>query len=156
IGWPVEHSRSPAMMNAAFEALGLDATMSPRGVPPDQLAGAIAELRALPALGASVTIPHKEALLALADDLTADVVAIGAANCLQFDRGRVIAHNTDAAGFADSLPSKPHHAVILGAGGAARAVAYALRDVHVEVVARRPAEWTASRPWSELASALAG
>ena len=102
----------------------------------------------------SVTIPHKEAVLALADDASEEARAIGAANCLQFRDGRVIAHNTDAGGFADSLGFTPHRAIVLGAGGAARAVAYALRTSNVAVVARRPATWTASHAWSELPALL--
>lgn len=164
LGWPIEHSRSPAMLNAAFRALGLDATMSPRAVPPDQLANTIAELRALPALGASVTIPHKEALLALVDEVSPEARAIGAANCLQLADGRVIAHNTDAAGFADSLGFTPRNAVILGAGGAARAVAHGLvttsldagsrTATRVSVVARRLVSWIASHAWSDLPALL--
>jgi shikimate dehydrogenase len=150
LGWPIEHSRSPAMLNAAFRALGLDATMSPRAVHPDDLARTLDELRAVPALGASVTIPHKEALLALVDEVAPEARAIGAANCLEFRDAKVIAHNTDAGGFADALGFVPRHAVVLGAGGAARAVAYALRDIRVDLVARRPASWTHSRAWSEL------
>lgn len=169
LGWPIAHSRSPAMLNAAFRALGLDATMSPRAVPPEDLSRVIGELRALPALGASVTIPHKEALLALVDEIAPEARAVGAANCLEFRDGKVIAHNTDAGGFADSLGFSPHHAVILGAGGAARAVAYGLATgaitdgagagsraaTRVDVVARRPASWIASHAWSELPALLA-
>ena len=151
IGWPIEHSRSPAMLNAAFRALGLDATMEKRAVPPDELARFV---RSEKALGMSVTIPYKEAVLALADDASEEARAIGAANCLQFRDGRVIAHNTDAGGFADSLGFTPRRAVLLGAGGAARAVAYALRGGHVSVVARRPATWTASHAWDELPALL--
>ncbi|MBV8761800.1 MAG: shikimate dehydrogenase [Deltaproteobacteria bacterium] len=151
IGWPIEHSRSPAMLNAAFAHLGIAATMERRAVAPDDLAGF---LRSTPALGMSVTIPHKEAALALADDATADARAIGAANCLEFRDGKVIAHNTDAPGFSDSLGFTPRRAIVLGAGGAARAIAYALRRSNVAVVGRRPAIWTASHAWSELPALL--
>lgn len=174
LGWPIEHSRSPAMLNAAFRALGLDARMCARAVRPEDLARALGELRALPALGVSVTIPHKEALVALADVVSPEVRAIGAANCLELAGGNVIAHNTDAAGFVDSLGFTPRHAVILGAGGAARAVAHGLLArsplatgrsprttasspmmTRVEVVARRPASWTNSHAWTELPARLA-
>jgi shikimate dehydrogenase len=155
LGWPVEHSKSPPMIDAAFRALGIDASMQRIGVPPDRLADAIAELRALPAIGASVTIPHKSAVIPLCDAHTPEVEAIGAANCLEFRDGKVIAHNTDAGGFVDSLGFSPRHAVILGAGGAARAVAYGLSGTHVVVVARRPATWVASHPWNELPHLLA-
>jgi shikimate dehydrogenase len=155
LGWPIEHSKSPPMIDAAFRAMGIDATMTRIAVPPERLAEVIAELRALPAIGASVTIPHKSAVIPLCDAHTPDVDAIGAANCLEFRDGRVIAHNTDAGGFVDSLGFTPRHAVILGAGGAARAVAYGLRGGHVAVVARRPATWITSHAWSELAHVLA-
>lgn len=155
IGWPIEHSKSPPMIDAAFRAMGIDATMTRIGVPPERLAEAIAELRALPAIGASVTVPHKSAVIPLCDVRSPAVESIGAANCLEFRDGRVIAHNTDAGGFVDSLGFSPRRAVILGAGGAARAVAYGLRDIHVAVVARRPATWIASHAWSELAHLLA-
>lgn len=151
IGWPIEHSRSPAMLNAGFAALGIAATMEKRAVAPADLARFV---RGEPALGMSVTIPHKEAVLALADDASEDARAIGAANCLQFRDGRVIAHNTDAGGFSDSLGFAPRRALVLGAGGAARAVAYALRTSNVAVVARRPATWIASHAWSELPALL--
>jgi shikimate dehydrogenase len=143
------------MIDAAFRAMGIDATMTRIGVPPERLADAIAELREGPAIGASVTIPHKSAVIPLCDAHTPDVAAIGAANCLEFRDGRVIAHNTDAGGFVDSLGFTPRHAVILGAGGAARAVAYGLRGGHVAVVARRPATWITSHAWSELPHVLA-
>jgi shikimate dehydrogenase len=143
------------MIDAAFRAMGIDATMTRIGVPPERLADAIAELREGPAIGASVTIPHKSAVIPLCDAHTPEVEAIGAANCLEFRDGRVIAHNTDAGGFVDSLGFTPRHAVILGAGGAARAVAYGLRGGHVAVVARRPATWITSHAWSELPHVLA-
>ena len=68
LGWPVEHSRSPAMLNAAFAATGIDAVMVKRAVAPGQLAAEVAALRALPMLGASVTVPHKLAAHALCDE----------------------------------------------------------------------------------------
>jgi len=143
------------MINAALRAMGIAAEMQPLAVRPGDLARVIGELRAQAPLGASVTIPHKEALLALCDELAPEVRAIGAANCLEFRDGRVIAHNTDAGGFVDALGFSPRHAVLLGAGGAARAVAYGLSGIHVDVVARRPAGWVASHAWSELPHLLA-
>jgi shikimate dehydrogenase len=150
IGWPIAHSKSPPMINAAFRAMGIQATMFAHAIRPEDLADAIEVAREQAPLGMSVTIPHKEAVIALCDERSADVEAIGAANCLEFRDGKVIAHNTDAGGFVDSLDVQPRHAVILGAGGAARAVAYGLRASHVDVVARRPATWVASHAWSEL------
>nr|HEX4315769.1 hypothetical protein [Kofleriaceae bacterium] len=161
IGWPVEHSRSPQMLNAAFAAAGVDAALVPLGVPPDALPAAVATLRAIGALGASVTTPHKLAALALCDELAPEAFAIGAVNCLRIADGRVIGHNTDGPGFADAIAAAgvaaPGHAVLLGAGGAARAVAHGLRSLHAttEVVARGACAWCTPTPWAELAAALA-
>jgi shikimate dehydrogenase len=156
IGWPVTHSRSPQMFAAAFAASGIDAAMIPIGVPPEKLADAIAGLRAMRVLGASVTAPHKLAVHALCDELSDAARTIGAVNCLQLLGDKLVGHNTDSDGFIDGLRATgcvPGHAVILGAGGAARAVAYGLLDR--EIVARRDASWTQTTPWSELAAAFA-
>jgi shikimate dehydrogenase len=161
IGWPIAHSRSPQMLNAAFAATGIDAVLVPLGVPPDALPAAVATLRAIGALGASVTTPHKLAALALCDELAPEAFAIGAVNCLRVHDGRVIGHNTDGPGFADALVAAgvaaPGHAVVLGAGGAARAVAHGIRSLHgtTEVVARGACSWTEPTPWADLAAALA-
>jgi shikimate dehydrogenase len=155
IGWPVEHSRSPQIVNRAFEIAGIDAVFVPIGVPPAGFAPVIAGLRAMRALGASVTVPHKLAAAALCDDLTPAARAIGAANCLQFDGDRLVGHNTDEVGFLDGLRASGFdrseaRAVVLGGGGAARAIAYALRGGRVDVIARHPEQvmWTRARPWS--------
>ena len=160
LGWPVDHSRSPQMLNAAYAELGVDAVMVPIPVRPEDFAAVIAGLRAAHCVGASVTIPHKIAAAALCDDLTPAAKAIGAVNCLQFgddtDPKRLIGHNTDESGFLDGLVEagyspKGKRAVILGAGGAARAVAYALRGGRaIEVIARRPEKisWARAWPWT--------
>lgn len=157
IGWPVEHSRSPQMFEAAFAAAGVDAVMIPIGVPPASLASIVGALRAMRALGASVTVPHKVAAAALCDELSPAAREIGAVNCLQIQDDRLIGHNTDAGGFCDALVAAGFapagkRCVILGAGGAARAVAYGLEAAHagaIDVIARSPAQvsWTAARPW---------
>ncbi|MBA3455637.1 MAG: shikimate dehydrogenase [Deltaproteobacteria bacterium] len=156
LGWPIGHSRSPQIMNAAFAALGIDAVLVAIGVPPDGLAAAVAGLRAQGALGASVTIPHKLSVVALCDEVSEAARMIGAVNCLHIIGERLIGHNTDEGGFIDGLHaagfvSRAPRAVLLGAGGAARAVAYALRAGTVDVIARRPDEvtWTRARPWSD-------
>lgn len=158
LGWPVTHSRSPQMMNAAFAAIGLDAALVPMGVRSEGLRDVVAALRAVGALGASVTTPHKLSVMALCDDVAPAAREIGAVNCLHIDDGRVIGHNTDAPGYVASLVEAGvalagKRAVILGAGGAARAVAYGLRGegCTVEVIARRPEEitWEAARAWTE-------
>jgi shikimate dehydrogenase len=167
IGWPVEHSRSPQMFEAAFAATGIDAVMVPIGVPPESVEQIILALRAMRALGASVTLPHKLAVAALCDELSPAAQEIGAANCLRFDGGRLFGHNTDCHGYTDALVAagfdpEGKRCVILGAGGAARAVAYGLRMMDVasiDVIARRPQRvaWTAARTWTpvELRSSFA-
>ena len=155
LGWPIDHSRSPAMLNAAFTADQIDAVMVPIGVPPDGVAAVVAALRAMKAVGASVTIPHKLAVAALCDALSPAAKAIGAVNCLAFGE-KLVGHNTDCDGFRDGLAAagfdaKDKHVVLLGAGGAARAVAYGLSGASaLEVIARRPAEvgWAPAFPWS--------
>jgi shikimate dehydrogenase len=156
LGWPVEHSRSPAMLNAAFTADQVDAVMVPVAVPPEGLAAAVAGLRAMGCLGASVTVPHKLAVAALCDELSPAAKTIGAVNCLQFG-DTLVGHNTDCDGFLDSLVAagfelRGKRVIILGAGGAARAVAYGVRGGRaIEVVARRPSEvaWAQAWPWTD-------
>ena len=158
LGWPVEHSRSPQMFEAAFAEADLDAVMIPIGVPPESFAQVVGALRAMRALGASVTLPHKLAAAALCDELSEPARAIGAANCLGFDGSRLVGHNTDCHGFTDALTAAGldpggKRCVILGAGGAARAVAYGLGVAGagaIDVIARRPQQvaWTTARPWT--------
>jgi shikimate dehydrogenase len=131
LGWPVAHSRSPEMHSAAFEALGLsDWRYQLLPVPPELFAETVRALEGAGFVGANVTIPHKEAALALADEATPRAREIGAANTLSFDGGRILADNTDAPGIIAALPESPagRSAVILGAGGSARAAAWALRE----------------------------
>jgi shikimate dehydrogenase len=135
LGHPVRHSRSPAMHNAAFEALGLDWRYVKLPVPPADLE---ATVRALPESGyrgVNATIPHKEAALALADDAGDAARAIGAANTLTFADGAIRADNTDAPGLLAALDADPRgmSALVLGAGGAGRAAAWALREAGAEV-----------------------
>jgi shikimate dehydrogenase len=134
-GWPVAHSRSPAMHNAALEAVGLDSwryQLLP--LPPDLFAETVCALPGAGFAGINVTIPHKEAALALADEATATARAIGAANTLTFADGGVHADNTDAPGLLAALgDERPATAVVLGAGGSARAVVHALSHVGAAV-----------------------
>ena len=167
IGWPVEHSRSPQMFAAAFAAAAMDAVMIPIGVPPESFSKIVDALRAMRALGASVTLPHKLAAAALCDELSPDAKAIGAVNCLRLYGDHVMGHNTDCHGFVDGLRAAGFdpagkRCVILGAGGAARAVAYGLRAADagpIDVIARRPQRvaWTTAHPWTpvELRSSFA-
>jgi shikimate dehydrogenase len=160
IGWPVEHSRSPQMFEAAFAAAKMDAVMVPIGVAPESLDQILIALRAMNALGASVTLPHKIAAAQLCDDLSVAARDIGAVNCIHVDGERLVGHNTDCYGFTDALiaagfPPDGKRCVILGSGGAARAVAYGLRAEHasaVDIIARRPQQvtWTAAHTWTPL------
>jgi len=129
-GFPVSHSRSPAMMNAALAELGLDWLYTPVPLPPERFAETVRALPASGFRGINVTIPHKAAAHDLADARSAAVKAIGAANTLTFSDGAIHAENTDAGGFLDSLGDSPadRRALVLGAGGAARAVVWALID----------------------------
>ncbi len=128
LGWPVAHSRSPAM----FTALGVPYQLLP--VPPELLAETVLALGPAGFTGANVTIPHKEAALALADEPTPRAAAIGAANTLTFRGGEegwsIAADNTDAPGLIAALPVPPagSTALVLGAGGSARAAVWALLD----------------------------
>jgi len=138
LGWPVTHSRSPAMHEAAYRSLGLDGwryQLLP--VPPDQFAETVRALGPAGLSGANVTIPHKAAALAVADDATNAARAIGAANTLTFDGDSIHADNTDAPGLIDALPVSPRGArvFVLGAGGSARAVVWALQQAGAADVA---------------------
>ncbi|ACY19270.1 shikimate dehydrogenase family protein [Haliangium ochraceum] len=164
IGAPVAHSSSPALHNAAFAAAGVDAVFVAWEVAPADLGAAVAGMRALGVLGASVTVPHKRAIIEHCDRLAAPADVIGAVNCLVFEPRpeggcEVVGHNTDAGGFIDGLRRDAdfdpagRRAVLLGAGGAARAVHAGLREAgatEVAVVARRPEAvgWTQARPWT--------
>jgi shikimate dehydrogenase len=138
LGWPVAHSRSPAMQNAALQALGLtEWRYQLLPVPPEAFAETVRALGASGLRGANVTIPHKEAALELATSATERATAIGAANTLTFDGERIHADNTDAPGFLAALPAPPRPgstALVMGAGGSARAVVHALVEAGVEVL----------------------
>jgi shikimate dehydrogenase len=132
LGWPVEHSRSPAMQNAALADTGLggEYVYERLAVAPEAFAATVGGLAEAGFAGVNVTIPHKEAALALATDASPDARAIGAANTLTFGPGdgAIRADNTDAPALLDALGDPaPRTALVLGAGGSARAVAYALR-----------------------------
>lgn len=168
IGAPVSHSRSPALHNAGFRAAGIDAVYLAMHIEPRDLTDAINGFRALGFLGVSVTVPHKRAVIELCDALAPPADTIGAVNCLTFERGetgkvRVVGHNTDAGGFVDSLSRQESRSpnrsptglrtVLLGAGGAARAVHAGLQAAGAAitaVVTRTPenASWVRARPWT--------
>ena len=132
IGDPVRHSLSPCLMNAAFAETGLDWTCVAMEVPEGQASGALDGMRAMGIGGLSVTMPHKAAVASGVDDLTSGARALGAVNCIVPDGDRLVGHNTDGAGFLDGLRHDSGldvtglRCVVLGAGGAARAVVHAL------------------------------
>lgn len=133
LGHPVTHSLSPAFQQAAFDAVGLPVRYEAMDVAPADLSRVVAELRADPlVLGANVTVPHKEKIAPLLDSLTDDAVQIGAVNTVTRAGSRLVGRNTDVAGFRGALDSlldgrrTPRHALILGAGGAAKAAISAL------------------------------
>jgi len=144
IGYPVGHSRSPAMQTAALQALGLDGEWSYGAVEvaPEGFAERVGEMAAGDYAGANVTVPHKEAALAAAEEASEAAQQIGAANTLVFAAGKIEAHNTDADGLLAALPDSPRgrRALVLGAGGAARAVLWALlwEGARAEVWNRTP------------------
>jgi shikimate dehydrogenase len=132
IGHPVAHSLSGPMLQAAFDERGIDARHEMLDVTVPQLAGAIEELRGPDFLGAQVTIPHKERVVPLVDRMTEEAHATGAVNTITKEGKRLIGHNTDVPGFRAGLDhlvgrqKMPRQAVILGAGGGARAVVFGL------------------------------
>ena len=134
-GWPVAHSRSPAMHNAALAELGLDWLYVPLPLPPESFEAAASALGDSGFKGINVTVPHKVAAFGLASESTAAAAAIGAANTLTYGEGGIAADNTDAGGFMDALGEDPRgrRALVLGAGGSARAVVWALREAGAEV-----------------------
>jgi shikimate dehydrogenase len=169
IGYPLGHSLSPIIHNAALDACGLEGSYSLFPIRPDnlrELAGLLDRCRRGEVRGLNVTIPHKQTVIPLLDRLTPTAEAIGAVNTIFMQSGKLTGDNTDAAGFladlhnflnnkspngeqissrnrtneqADPPAGTPRHALVLGAGGSARAVAYALLmdGWHVTLAARR-------------------
>ena len=147
IGWPVAHSLSPTMHNAAFAELGIDWAYVPLPVHPKDVQQALKGLMALNFVGANVTVPHKQAVMRYLDELSDASQITGAVNTIHLKDGKFYGHNTDASGFLNALkesdcdPSGLRVAV-LGAGGAARAVVYSLAQAEAAsiVVFNRTAE----------------
>nr|MDO8084881.1 shikimate dehydrogenase [Candidatus Sigynarchaeum springense] len=144
IGDPIEHTMSPAMQNAAIKALGLDLVYVAYHVKPDMLKQAFDGFRALGIAGINVTIPHKIAAIQWLDEVDPVAKAIGAINTVKNDGGKLLGRNTDADGAARAMRAanielKGSKAALLGAGGAARAVGFALarEGASVKIVYRR-------------------
>lgn len=147
IGWPLEHTLSPVIQNAAFRNMGIDWVYLAWPVVPEMLEAAIGGLRALGAIGVNVTMPHKEAVIPHLDSVSGDARTVGAVNTIQLLGDKLIGHNTDVDGFRQFLVDDAgadvsgRRALVLGAGGAARAVVKALDDLgagEIVVAARSP------------------
>ena len=147
LGWPVGHSFSPAMHNAALAAAGLNYAYVPLAVRPDELKTAVSALSALNFRGVNVTVPHKQTIIPLLDEIDDAAAAIGAVNTVVIEDDYLLGKNSDWSGFMADLAAldvdvRGRDCVIFGAGGSARAVAYGLAQAGamVHVVARRQAQ----------------
>ncbi len=158
IGSPVRHSRSPALVNAAFAAAGLDWVYVAYEVAPGHAVQAVAAMRTLGLAGLSVTMPHKQDVIAGLDRLSPAAEALVAVNCIAWDGDQLIGHNTDGIGLVSSLRRDEDfdpagcRCVVLGAGGAARSIVLALADAGAAEVA----VLNRTRARGEQAAALAG
>jgi shikimate dehydrogenase len=140
LGHPVHHSQSPTMHNKAFAEKKLDFAYAAFDVAPEKLGDAVAGIRALGIRGVNVTIPHKVAILPLLDEIDPLAKRIGAVNTVVNDNGRLIGYNTDGMGYVRSLVEETgieltnQVVTLLGAGGAARAVAFTLAEKNVKEI----------------------
>ena len=136
IGWPIAHSKSPIIHRFWLEALGLDGDYVRMAVRPEQVGRALKGLAPLGLAGVNVTVPHKLAVMAHLDRIEPDALAIGAVNTVIVEAdGRLVGTNTDMAGFLEPLHGQPvGHAVVVGAGGAARAILLGLKRHGVQHV----------------------
>jgi len=138
IGWPLAHTDSPKLHTAAFAQVGIEADYAAQSVPPEKLADFIEDFMAHFA-GANVTIPHKIAVIEYVDGLSEAAKKIGAVNTIVNEKGKLVGHNTDWIGARDALEKvggielHGKNILILGAGGAARAVVYAMREAGAQV-----------------------
>lgn len=132
-GFPVEHTLSPLMHNAAFKTLGLDMCYLPFKVSPDDLPDAVNAIKALNILGVNVTVPHKEKIIPLLDEVDKEALFIGAVNTIVNKDGRLKGYNTDGKGFMKSLSEarisiSRKNVLIVGTGGASRAISYYMSE----------------------------
>ena len=143
LGWPVSHSLSPRLQNAAFDALGLDWAYVPLPTQPDALADAVRGLAAAGFAGANVTIPHKTSVVALCDDVDDIAAAAASVNTLVFRAGRILGSSTDITAIAAVVEADGRRALVLGSGGSAKAAVAALRSKGAEVTTatRHDADW---------------
>jgi shikimate dehydrogenase len=138
IGHPLEHSWSPAMHNAAFEAAGINAVYLPFRIEPQRLPSLLDSVRTLNIKGFNVTIPYKERIIPYLDEISRDARACRSVNVVKIDRGRALGFTTDGPGFLSALDDeeiKPRGtAIVLGAGGAARSIGFSLAGTGCELV----------------------
>ncbi|MBM4147165.1 MAG: shikimate dehydrogenase [Nitrospira sp.] len=130
-GYPIEHTLSPAMHNAAFKALDLNYCYVPFLVHPEHLEKAVLAVKAMNICGLNITIPHKEKVMPFLDKINEEASFIGAVNTIVNSNSKLIGYNTDGRGFMQSLAEKGisidgREIVIIGAGGACRAISYYL------------------------------
>lgn len=155
-GHPIAHSLSPSMHNAAIEALGLDYVYVPFDVAPENLRQALEGVRALGIAGVNVTIPHKSAVIPYLDEVEEDAREIGSVNTISNMGGRLVGASTDGPGFLRSLAEtgfapRGSRVVVLGAGGAGRAVTFALAKTGAHVVVLDEAQGKAEQLAVEVA-----
>ena len=155
IGDPVGHSLSPALHTEMLQKAGIAGQYEAVTVKTGELAAFVQRAKAGEYDGFNVTMPHKESIIPLLDELAPSAQAMGAVNTVVVRQGRTIGYNTDGDGLVRSLPQLPRKAVVLGNGGAAKAVSRALRQSGVEVVicARHPVGEQV--PWCEIENTVA-
>lgn len=175
IGWPIEHSRSPLIHGYWLKQHGLEGTYTKQAVEPEAFAAFIKAMPETGFVGGNVTVPHKEMLFKLADRRDRAAEAVGAANTLWFEAGALCVTNTDTIGFVANLDAgaggwdtQGRPAVVLGAGGGARAIIYGLmeRGLSIRLLNRTRSRADAlasefgprveSMPWEQRSEALAG
>lgn len=154
IGDPVGHSLSPMLHWEMLKKAGIEGSYEAITVSAEKLENFVKSAKNGAYDGFNVTMPHKKTIIPLLDELAPSAQAMGAVNTVVVRNGRAIGHNTDGEGLIRTLPDLPKKAVVLGNGGAAKAVSRALRQNGVEVVvcARHPAQ--GERPWSEIGEAV--
>jgi shikimate dehydrogenase len=142
VGWPIAHSRSPLIHTYWLHALGIDGDYGKIAIPPGDFADFIKTLGRHGLVGANVTLPHKEAAFAACDRLTSNAADLGAVNTLWLENGKLWGDNTDVAGFLANLDDqapgwreRTRSAIVLGAGGAARAIVHGLLSAGLEEIA---------------------
>lgn len=137
MGHPIGHSKSPLFQQAGLDELGINETFEAWDVPPENLEDKVSSFRSEGFIAACITLPHKQAVIPLVDELTDAARAIGAVNWIFNRNGKLAGHNTDGTGFLRAVKEKagfdPHgaDAVVFGAGGAARAIVYALKSAGI-------------------------